>query len=284
MAQTTIGWCDHSINPIRARQTSTGKVGHYCEKISKGCTNCYSSQMQPRLFGLPEFQAQRSESTIELFLHEPALVEVRRRRKPTRYFWCDMTDLFGAWVRDDWIAQCFAVMAATSHHIHLVLTKRPERMYAWVKAHYPTPLPHVFLGTSVEDQPAADTRIPGLLKTPASVRFLSVEPLLGPVRLDRLGPWKEPGFACLREVYPLAGLMALPDSDWHVGRIGWVIVGGESGSKCRRMDLAWLEAIAAQCDAEGVPLYVKQASALRPGQQGRIPDALWSRKEFPLPF
>jgi protein gp37 len=151
MGKTTIGWCDHSTNPIRARKRSTSKVGHYCEKISDGCKHCYSSAMQPRLFGMPEFQAQRADADIELFLHPPALEEVRRRRKPTRYFWCDMSDLFGAWVREEWIAQCFAVMAATPQHIHLVLTKRPERMSAWVKTHYPTPLPHVWLGTSVED-------------------------------------------------------------------------------------------------------------------------------------
>jgi protein gp37 len=283
MQRTTIGWCTHTVNPIRARQLSTGKRGHYCEKISKGCTHCYSSGMQPRLFGMPEFQTQRADTTIEVFLYLPALDAVRRRRKPARIFWCDMSDLFGAWVQEDWIAQCFAVMAATPHHTHLILTKRPERMQAWVAAHYPTPLPHVWLGTSVEDQQAADTRIPWLLKTPAGVRFLSVEPLLGPVRLDRLGPWKEPGVACLREVYPLAGLMAIPDSDWDVGRIGWVIVGGESGRIRRPMDLPWLTTVAADCDAARVPLYVKQDGALRPGQQGRIPDALWHRKEFPLP-
>ena len=138
-------------------------------------------------------------------------------------------------------------------HTHLILTKRPERMQAWVSVHYPVPLPHIFLGTSVEDQQTADTRIPWLIQTPAGERFLSVEPLLGPVKLDLTG-------------------------------IGWVIVGAESGPKRRPMDLAWLEAIAAQCDAEYIPLYVKQDGALRPGQQGRIPDALWDRKEFPLPF
>ena len=284
MQKTTIGWCTHTVNPIRARQRSTGRVGHYCEKISDGCKHCYSSAMQPRLFKLPEFQFQRADADIEVFLHLPELDAVRRRRTPAWIFWCDMSDLFGVWVREEWIAQCFAVMAATPQHTHLVLTKRPERMHAWVKAHYPTPLPNVCLGTSVEDQRAADTRIPWLMQTPAALRFLSVEPLLASVCLDRLGSWQEPGFACPREVYPLVGLMAIPDSDWHVGRIDWVIVGGESGPDRRPMDLECLEAVGTACDAEGVPLYIKQDTALRPGQQGRIPDGLWSRKEFPLPL
>jgi protein gp37 len=145
---------------------------------------------------MPEFQTQRADATREVFLHLPALDAVRRRRKPARIFWCDMTDLFGAWVRDDWIAQCVAVMAATPQHVHLVLTKRPTRLRAWMVAHYPTPLPNVWLGVSVEDQRAADARIPWLMQTPATVRFLSVEPLLSPVRLDRLALWAEPGL-CL---------------------------------------------------------------------------------------
>src|SRR5262245_2897551 len=134
-------------------------------------------------------------------------------------------------------------------------------MYAWVRTYAPTPLPSIWLGTSVEHQEAADTRIPWLLKTPAAHRFLSVEPLLGPVRLDKLGPWQEPGCACPREVYPFAGLMAIPDSDWDVGSISWVIVGGESGAKRRTMDLTWLEALVVQCAEAGVPLYIKQDSA-----------------------
>jgi len=145
---------------------------------------------------------------------------------------------------------------------------------------WPWPLPNVWLGTSVENQATADERIPWLLKTPAALRFVSVEPLLAPLQLEKLGPWHEPGMACPREVYPLAGLMAIPDSDWDVGRIGWAIIGGESGPGFRPMELAWLTDLIDQCRAAHVPVWVKQDAARRPGQQGRIPDEYFLH-EFP---
>src|SRR5262245_53283923 len=131
MAETSIEWTDHSINPIRAR-TADG-VGHYCQKVSPGCANCYASRLQPR-FGMPEFKGTGDPpGDRERFLDESKLAEVLRRKKPTRYFWCDMTDLFGAWVPDEWIDECFSVMGATPQHTHQVLTKRPERMLAYMR-------------------------------------------------------------------------------------------------------------------------------------------------------
>lgn len=142
MGQTSIEWTDFSINPIRARDIRTGAVGHYCEKVSPGCAHCYSSKFQPR-FHMPTFGGRRKHPAdpvvskdgarivgggLEVFLDEQRLLEVLKRRKPTTYFWCDMTDLFGEWVPFEWIDRCFAVMALTPHHTHQVLTKRPERM------------------------------------------------------------------------------------------------------------------------------------------------------------
>ena len=126
MGATTISWCDHSINPIRARQLSTGRMGHYCEKISPGCKNCYSSRLQTR-FGMPEFHT-KYHGDVEPFLDRMRFEEVLRRRKPTKYFWCDMTDIFGDWVPDIWLLEIFDVMRQSPHHTHMVLTKRPERM------------------------------------------------------------------------------------------------------------------------------------------------------------
>ncbi|HMI93941.1 MAG TPA: DUF5131 family protein, partial [Polyangiales bacterium] len=130
MGSTSIEWTDHSINPFRARLASGQGKGHYCEKISPGCKNCYSSRFQPRL-AMPQFQEQRRRSDIEHWLDASKLNEVLRRKKPTKYFWCDMTDMFGDWVPNEWIAACFGVMAATPHHTHQVLTKRAARMHAW---------------------------------------------------------------------------------------------------------------------------------------------------------
>lgn len=127
MAKTSIEWTDFSVNPIRARLN--GKVGHHCEKVSAGCKNCYSSRLQLR-FGLPVFDASKRQS-VEHFLDASKLEQVLRRKTPTKWFWCDMTDMFGDWVPDAWVAVCFGVMAATPWHTHQVLTKRPERARKW---------------------------------------------------------------------------------------------------------------------------------------------------------
>jgi len=311
MSKTSIEWTDYSLNPLRARGPN-GKSGHHCVKVGPGCKNCYSSRFQPRL-GLPLFQEQRSDPPT-LFLDAKTLLEPLKRRKPTKFFWCDMTDMFGEWVPFEWIAACFAVMAATPRHTHQVLTKRPERareFFAWVNersdqygsdlasiehvlaASYayetgdgsdsdhddrlddmlerirdgyrpdnsdlPWPLPNVWLGVSVEDQQRADERIPLLLKTPASVRFLSCEPLLGPVEL-RDEDWTTKDY--LRGTEHLQGSSkALP------GKIDWVIVGGESGPGARPTNLDWIRSIVEQCRAANVPCFVKQAGA-RPVDDG----------------
>lgn len=286
MNKTPIEWTDFTVNPFRFRNLETGKVGHHFTKISPGCKNCYAGEMQggPYLSGLTYIEENKAKG--EFFLDEAVLQQVLRRKKPARIFWCDMTDMFLEDYPDEWIDRCFAVMALTPHLTHQVLTKRAERMrdfwrddganqyrIGWaarelsksaspfrlpseeifdarsVALGYPWklhawPLPNVWLGVSVEDQQRADERIPLLLQTPAAVRFLSVEPLLGSVDLfGMLGPDSE----CTR--YP------------RMGGIDWAIVGGESGPGARPCDLAWIRSITAQCNAAGVPRFVKQLGA-----------------------
>ena len=301
-----IGWCTHTVNPIRARLN--GKIGHHCVKVSDGCTNCYASKLQPR-FGLPPFEVGK-RAGVEPFFDEKPLREVLRRKAPSRFFWCDMSDLFGEWVSDDWIDRCFAVMALTPQHTYQVLTKRPERMRDYMAEpgragavaaetgsgvngdrDWPFirpddlgarwPLPSVWLGVSVEDQRRAEERIPILLNTPAAVHFLSVEPLLAPVDLRS---WLPRRCGCT-EQYKGRDCPACHGTG-HIRFAGevllsWVIVGGESGPHRRPMELRWLTDIVEQCQAAGVPCYCKQDSAHRPGQQGRIPDGVWAVKEFP---
>jgi protein gp37 len=142
MSKTLIEWADHTINPIRARNLETGAVGHFCEKVSPECANCYASDWNERVrpqasgkligTGLSFLPVNRAK--VETFLDRSKLEEVLRRKKPTRYFWCDMTDLFGEWVPDAMIDACFAVMALTPHHTHMVLTKRADRMRAYMAA------------------------------------------------------------------------------------------------------------------------------------------------------
>lgn len=125
------------------------------------------------------------------------------------------------------------------------------------------PLPNVWLGVSVENQDAADERIPLLFETPAAVRFISAEPLLGPLDLEDWALCEE-GYIDDRLVRPL----------------DWVIVGGESGPKHRPMELGWLESVVRQCREARVPVFVKQDSGIRSGKQGRIPNELWMQ-QFP---
>jgi protein gp37 len=296
MGATSIQWTDFSINPIRAR-IGNGS-GHYCEKVSPGCKNCYSSRLQPR-FRMPQFQDQRRADVVHFF-DESKLAEVLRRRKPTKYFWCDMSDMFGDWVPNEWIAACFGVMAATPHHTHQVLTKRSKRMrewFAWATATArerdldvidvvlsftsdPTtnllraeigddgehwPLPHVWLGVSAEDQQRADERIPDLLATPAAVRFVSAEPLIGPMDLSRVRPDPMP-------IDALTGRWSVParDGSTQEPRLHWVIVGGESGHGARPCDVDWIASIVQQCRDAGVACFVKQLGAIAMGDSGHV--------------
>jgi protein gp37 len=298
MNKSPIEWTDFTINPFRFRNLETGKVGHHCEKISPGCKNCFSAKMQtgPYLSGL-DFIAENKPKG-EFFLDENALQQVLRRKKPCRIFWCDMTDMFLEDYPDEWIDRCFAVMALTPHLTHQVLTKREKRLREyfadlgrvgestagyvfdlWMQVIAPAlrtggphkvpiprfPLPNVHLGVSVEDQQRADERIPLLLQTPAAVRFLSVEPLLGPVDLKfptgASGPLSFPfDFDCWagprREEW--FQMQARATYMTQCGIVDWVIVGGESGPDARPCDVAWIRAIKDQCQAAGVPVFVKQ--------------------------
>ena len=190
-----------------------------------------------------------------------------------------MADLFHEDVPDEFIDQVFASMALTPRHRFLILTKRPERMRTYLIWERPDlvrqgavqnqmdfrthrdawPLPNVWLGTSVEDQRSADERIPHLLATPAAVRFVSAEPLLGPVEVSS---WLYRG-------HPVNTLL-------QSKRIDWLIVGGESGPRARPMDLAWARSLVAQCRAAGVPVFVKQLGAEAyddvPVSESDIPD------------
>ena len=129
MAETSIEWTDHSISPVRARDKATGAIFHWCEKISSGCANCYAARMAQR-FGLPDY-VKANRDKVEFFLDMTKLHEVLKRKKPTRYFWEDCSDLMGDWVSDEWLDFCFATMALTPHHTHQILTKRPDRMLAY---------------------------------------------------------------------------------------------------------------------------------------------------------
>jgi len=257
-ARNPDGSAGETWNPIRARNKVTGGVGHFCVRVSDGCKRCYAARMQRR-FNNPIRYAAQDRKLVDIFLDEKVLMRPLRWRQPRTIFPCSMTDLFGEWVPDEWIDRIFAVMALSPQHTFQVLTKRPERMRAYMTARSQGnaeavrvmltafharagkwcksivwPLPNVWLGVSVEDQATADARIPLLLATPAAVRFVSYEPALGPVLLDPA--W----------IVPFG-----PTLDW-------VIYGGESGPGARPMHPDWARSARDQCADAGVAFFFKQ--------------------------
>lgn len=276
---TKIEWTDSSWTPIRARNLLTGKIGWHCEHASDGCRFCYAEGMNHRLgTGLPFKPGHRKD--IDVFLDEKMLMAPLRWRRPRMIFVCSMTDIFAEFVKDEWIDKMLAVMATCTQHTFQILTKRADRMLTYIeqfdwRGHYVCsntrdqigpdlrdgnrllllsegqawPLRNVWLGVSAEDQERADERIPLLLQTPAAVRFLSAEPLLGPIDLFRA---REPtGFT----------FNALSKKEGIAFRglgIDWVIAGSESGNNARACALSWVRGIRDQCQSASVPFFWKQ--------------------------
>ncbi len=271
---TGIEWTDATWNPVRG-----------CERVSPGCENCYAERVAARFSGpgmpyegLAIMGANGPRWTREVAFISGKLDQPLRWRKPRRIFVNSMSDLFQRKldVRD--IDQVFAVMALSPQHTFQVLTKRADRMRAYLNdpnvwprvsaaAHaisltlpksrredwlMISPLPNVWLGVSAEDQQRADERIPLLLETPAAVRFVSYEPALGPVDLgDYLPVCREkPGTCGAAQQY-------------HCGcqyptQLHWVIAGAESGHGARPMNEDWVRSVRDQCAAAGTAFFYKQ--------------------------
>ena len=281
MTRTKIEWASDTWNPLHARRVDDGKTGWHCEKVSSGCANCYAETFNGRRLpggGTGLAYTKRSRELVETYLDEKVLAAPLRWRKPRRVFVCSMTDLFGEWVSDEQIDRVFAVMALASSSTFMVLTKRAERMRGYVlgadgreirldipgavldREPFDWPLPNVWLGVSCEDQATADERIPHLLATPAAVRFVSAEPLLGPIDLMRFPPV----LTNMKE--------AVVDTDQH--GVDWVIVGGESGPGARPCNVRWVRSSVEQCREAGVAPFVKQLGARPYADQC---DSTWPR-------
>ncbi|WP_156220649.1 phage Gp37/Gp68 family protein [Actinomadura litoris] len=281
---TTIEWTQRTWNP------TTG-----CDRLSPGCDSCYALTMARRLKAMGNLKYQRdgdprtSGPGFGVSAHEDVLGLPLRWRKPTRIFVNSMSDLFHDGVPDEFVAQVFAVMAATPHHTFQLLTKRHGRMRSLLSRgslgtegfpdmveeamaefthasldHWP--LRNVWLGVSVEDQKRADLRIPALLQTPAAVRFLSAEPLLGPIDLRHavrtMGSERGHG---LTASYAHAGGCC----ERRLHGIDWVITGGESGPRARPADPNWFRSLRDQCQAADVAYLHKQNGEWAPtGQVG----------------
>jgi len=220
--RSNIEWTELTWNP------ATG-----CTKISQGCKNCYAERMAKRLHAMG---SERYRNRFAVTLHPDLVDQPKRWRSPRLVFVNSMSDLFHPDIPADYIARVFRTMAECPQHTFQVLTKRSDRL-ADLAPSLPWP-GNVWMGTSVEDRRVIH-RIADLVSVPAAVRFLSCEPLIGP--LDRL---------------PLKG-------------IHWVIVGGESGPRARPMQREWALSILRQCRAAGVPFFFKQWGGPRKDLTGR---------------
>jgi protein gp37 len=233
--QSQIEWTDSTWNP------ATG-----CSKISQGCKNCYAESYWERLPMNPK-TAYFGRAFTDVMTHPDRLDQPLRWKRPRKIFVNSMSDLFHESIPDQFIDQVWRVMAGAMHHKFQVLTKRPERMRAYLRGNHARGIKmdwgNIWIGVSAEDQETANERIPILLDTPAAVRWVSAEPLLGPINFRR---W----FFFQVAARP-ADCPAAPGIDW-------VVVGGESGPKARPMDPAWVRVLRDQCVHYRIPFLFKQ--------------------------
>lgn len=271
---TKIEWTEATWNPV------TG-----CSKVSAGCTNCYAEKLSHR-FGWTDKPWNAAFAAENVKLHPERLELPLSWKKPRRVFVNSMSDLFHDQVPFSFLDEVFGVMVEAKQHTFQILTKRPQRMLEYMKTcqrgadavEGKFPWSNVWLGVSVENQQAADERIPLLLQTPAAVRFLSCEPLLGEVDLTAIPTMNGLCATVLSpECWGDCACDAVfgydPGCGRHGGdgtltrRIDWLIAGGESGPNARPMHPDWTRSLRDQCVAAGVPFFFKQWGEWLPNAQ-----------------
>jgi protein gp37 len=226
---TAIEWTEATWNPV------TG-----CSKVSPGCAHCYAEAFAERWRGLP---GHPYEQGFELRLWPARLEQPLRWRRPRLIFVNSMSDLFHEDIPDEFVAEVFDVMVRAEHHVFQILTKRPDRLVA-LSSRLPWP-ENVWMGVSIENRRFV-SRADALRAVPAAVRFISAEPLLG----------------------PLDGLV--------LDEIDWLIAGGESGPRFRPVKADWLRNLRDRCVEEGVAFFFKQWGGIRPKTGGRELDGrMW---------
>lgn len=288
--KTKIEWTDATWNPLRG-----------CSRVSAGCMNCYAEAVANRFKGPGQpyegLIAKGGQWNGSIKLIPEILQAPLRWKKPRSVFVNSMSDLFHENVPFEFIAAVFAIMSVTTRHTYQVLTKRPARMlefFDWAREeneplpqaegdtiaeYWPEEIPwegydncgpsfpyeNIWLGVSIEDQATADERIPLLLRTPAAVRWVSAEPLLGPVEINFIGcpecghskNYWAPNFTICRNC---GNEVASPPEN----TIDWVVVGGESGKNARPMQLDWVRSLRDQCLDTGTPFFFKQWGEFAP--------------------
>lgn len=252
-----IEWTHHTFN---------GWIG--CAKVSKACDFCYAETSTParvlRANGVETWGAHGTlHRTSEANWRQPVKWNKRAEAEGKRYrvFCASLADVFDNQAKPEWRADLFALIRATPHLDWLLLTKRPQNIAKMLPPDWGEGYPNVWLGTTVENQQEADRRIPHLLAVPARVRFLSCEPLLGPVDLGRVKGEGRAPFITYHDALEGAchdGEYYYVDDPRSGPRLDWIIVGGESGPKARPMHPDWARSIRDQCAAAGVAFHFKQ--------------------------
>ena len=240
---TKIEYVDTSWNPIPG-----------CSKISVGCKNCFAEKMAKRLVGMGQ---ENYYPVVDLrgwtgrtHLIESALEKPHKWKKPLAIFVCSMGDLFHESTPFEWIDEVFDTMSSVPRHTYKILTKRPQRMAEYFKhldqriadagfEGYDPPS-FIWLGVTAENQEQADKRIPILLQIPAAKRFVSIEPMLGPMDIEI---YLNDGALCLETPQPA---------------LDWVICGAESGPGRRPMNKEWVRSLKEQCVSANIPFFFKQ--------------------------
>lgn len=269
---TKIEWSDEVWNPV------TG-----CSSASEGCNNCYARRMSQRLkgrYGYPK------DDPFRVTCHHDRLGKPLIWKEPRKVFVPSMGDLFHDEVQRDFRRKVFEVMCKADHHTYMILTKRPLDLLRFVynQIRYSSmpggsclgyevrKLPdHIWVGTSVENHPRANQRVNAIAMVPASVNFISAEPLLGEIDLrdvvygDRLNEWKLN--ALTGEKYSGNKESMRFSSD---NKISWVIAGAETGPGARPMELDWARGIRDQCVDAGVPFFFKKDSEGKRELDGRL--------------
>jgi len=243
---TKIEWCDETLNPV---------VG--CSKCSPGCDNCYAERFAARMAKHPNQKIRDKYAGVvddagkwtgEVSIpYQFPFSELRNTKKPKRIFVGSMTDIFHRKIAFDFLRMLWSGMSYWRHNTYCILTKRPERMYAFCEDNANPPLPNVWLGVTVCNQAEADEKIPILLQTPAAKRFVSIEPMLGPVDLTRFLTSEE-------RAYRGDNTSGFLD---YEPLLHWVICGGETGPGARPIHPAWVRGLRNQCVGSGVPFFFK---------------------------
>lgn len=251
---TKIEWTDETWNPI------TG-----CTPISTGCAHCFAKRMSRRLAGRHGYP--EAPHHFDVTFHPDRLEQPLHWKKPRKIFVCSMSDLFHPLVKLEWQLAVLDIIKRCPQHTFQILTKRPIQTAMLYECTGWEPPGNVWLGVTAENQKQADKRIPILLRIPAAKRFVSIEPCLGPIDIER---------------FTVCPFCNMPDA-WHSSQLeckcghllDWVIVGAETGPGKRTMDLDWARSIRDQCQVAGAAYFFKKDSDGNHELDGRV----W--EEFP---